>query len=105
MRLFKRFRQIAILEGVSYLLFALTMPLKYGYEIMEPNYYVGMAHGLLFLLYCGFGLATAIKLKWSFGFSFMVFLASLIPLGTFFMEAQHFKKMAEDSDSATASSE
>jgi len=42
-----RLRIIAIAEGISYLLFAITMPLKYVLEITAPNFYVGAAHGLL----------------------------------------------------------
>ena len=91
MKLLKAFRYIAILEGISYLLFGLTMPLKYVYEILTPNYFVGMAHGILFMLYCGVGLSCAIDHKWKFGFSVMVFLASLVPFGTFYLEAKYLK--------------
>lgn len=91
MNLFELFRKIALLEGVSYLLFGFTMPLKYVYGILEPNYYVGMAHGLLFLVYCGLGLSCAIKFRWSFLFSAGVFVASLIPFGTFYLDAKHLK--------------
>ena len=84
------------MEGVSYLLFAVTMPLKYVYGILEPNFYVGMIHGLLFMAYCYLGLYNAIYHKWSFGFSTMVFVASLLPFGTFVMESRYFKKMAAD---------
>ena len=93
MTLFTAFRFIAILEGFSYLLFAVTMPLKYGYDILEPNFYVGMAHGGLFIFYCGLGLASAIQYKWKFGFSVGVFFASLIPFGTFYLDAKYLKKM------------
>ena len=91
MTLIKAFRYIAILEGISYLLFSITMPLKYMYDILEPNKYVGMGHGVLFMLYCFVGLACAIHYKWKFGFSVMVFLASLVPFGTFYLEAKHLK--------------
>ena len=91
MKLLQVFRYIAILEGISYLLFGLTMPLKYVYEILTPNYFVGMAHGMLFMLYCGVGLWCAIHYKWKFGFSVMVFLASLVPFGTFYLEAKYLK--------------
>ncbi|HBH07625.1 MAG TPA: hypothetical protein DDX92_13580 [Flavobacteriales bacterium] len=91
--LFGTFRINALLEGISYLLFAVTMPLKYMYDMPGPNFVIGMAHGLLFMSYCFLGLYLAIDLKWKFGFSAMVFLASLIPFGTFFMEARHFRKM------------
>lgn len=91
MTLLKYFRYVAILEGISYLLFGLTMPLKYGYDIAEPNYYVGMAHGMLFLLYCGMGLVCAIQYKWKLGFSVLVFFASLVPFGTFYLDAKYLK--------------
>lgn len=81
------------MEGVSYLLFGITMPLKYMYNILEPNYFVGMAHGVLFMLYCLLGLSCAIKFKWTFGFSFLVFILSLIPFGTFYLDVKHLKKM------------
>jgi integral membrane protein len=93
MSLLKVFGLIAILEGISYLLFGITMPLKYKYEILEPNKYVGMTHGILFSVYCLVGLACAIHYKWKFGFSVMVFLASLVPFGTFYLEAKYLKKM------------
>jgi len=95
MSLLKTFRFVAILEGISYLLFGITMPLKYVYEISGPNYYVGMAHGVLFLCYCALGLSSAIHYKWKFGFSVMVFLASLIPFGTFYLEAKCLKTKAQ----------
>ena len=93
MLLLKVFGVIAILEGISYLLFGITMPLKYAYGIVEPNMVVGMAHGVLFTVYCLVGLACAIHYKWKFGFSVMVFLASLVPFGTFYLEAKYLKKM------------
>ena len=93
MKLFQFFRKVAILEGISYVLFGITMPLKYVYGILEPNFFVGMAHGLLFLVYCFSGLWCAIKYKWSFLFSTGVFFASLIPFGTFYLEAKYLKHM------------
>lgn len=93
MTLLKAFRIIALIEGVSYLLFGITMPLKYGYDILAPNQYVGMAHGGLFLAYCVLGLSCAIHYKWSFGFSVMAFVASLVPFGTFYLEAKYLKHM------------
>lgn len=94
MKLFSTFRLVAIFEGISYLLFAVTMPLKYGYDILWPNYYVGMAHGVLFMLYCGLGLSCAVHYKWKLGFSVGVFLASLIPFGTFYLDAKYLKKLS-----------
>lgn len=69
------------------------MPLKYGYDILEPNLYVGFAHGFLFMAYCILGLSCAIHYKWKFGFSLLVFLASLFPFATFYLEAKYLKMM------------
>lgn len=93
MQLFPFFRKVAMLEGISYVLFGITMPLKYIYGILEPNFFVGLIHGFLFLVYCFAGLTCAIKHKWSFVFSAGVFFASLIPFGTFYLEAKYLKHM------------
>ena len=45
-------RILAILEGISYLLLGLTMPLKYWYNMGMPNKIVGMIHGVLFIAFC-----------------------------------------------------
>lgn len=44
-------RLSALIEGISYLLFGLTMPLKYMYGINWPNKIIGMIHGGLFIAY------------------------------------------------------
>ena len=84
-------RLVAILEGVSYLLFAITMPLKYGYDITAPNYYVGMAHGVLFLLYLLVVAVAARRFRWSLTDTGLSFLAALIPFGTFYMDYKLFR--------------
>jgi len=89
--LLQTLRVVAILEGISYLLFAVTMPLKYWYEMPEPNYYVGMAHGLLFMVYLGIVGLSALRCKWSFMNTFWSGLASLIPFGTFVMDHRFFR--------------
>ena len=92
MTLLKAFRYIAVLEGISFLLLGITMPLKYFYAMPEPKFYIGMVHGLLFLIYCAVGLSCAIQYQWKIGFSVIVFLASLIPFGTFYLEAKYLKE-------------
>ncbi|MEO5890463.1 MAG: DUF3817 domain-containing protein [Ferruginibacter sp.] len=79
-----RFRLVAFLEGCSYLLFAITMPLKYMLGMPKPNYVVGMIHGVLFLLYLVLLLQVSIQYKWSLKKIFLAFIASLIPFGTFY---------------------
>ena len=88
----KTFRGIAIAEGISYIMFALTMPLKYIFEIPQPNYIVGMLHGILFILYCVLTLVVARQLKWGVATTLIVGFASLIPLATFWVERKYLRE-------------
>lgn len=81
------FKIIAFLEGVSLLvLLFIAMPLKYMYELPEYVRIVGMAHGLLFIVYIL--LATMLKFEtdWSLKKYFYICIASVIPFGTFYVE-------------------
>ena len=89
--LLNQLRILAILEGISYLLFAVTMPIKYIYEIKEPNYYVGMAHGVLFVGYCLWVVLVAMNRKWSFGKTIICLAASLFPFCTFIVDSKILK--------------
>jgi integral membrane protein len=85
------FKIVAFAEGISYLLlFALSMPLKYIFGINEPNLIIGMAHGLLFSLYCLLLLILVFELKWTFAKAALIFLASLVPFGTFIADKRLF---------------
>lgn len=86
-----RLRLAAILEGISYLLFAVTMPLKYMLEIPEPNFVVGLAHGILFIAYNFLVLQNALIYRWGWGKALWSFAASIIPFGTFVADAKWFK--------------
>ncbi len=88
----KRLRFLAIAEGISYLSFFITVPLKRIYGIEEPNYFVGMAHGILFIAYILLCLIVAKEYKWNFKTLFFAGIASLIPFGTFVADAKIFKK-------------
>ncbi|MHC5201574.1 DUF3817 domain-containing protein [Myroides sp. LJL119] len=88
----KLFKLIATLEGISLLLLLFVgMPLKYVLESPLTVKYVGWAHGLLFIAYVV--LATVLKPdeKWSFKTYVLVLIASLLPFGTFVMEAKLLK--------------
>lgn len=83
-----RFRMVALLEGVSFLiLLFIAMPLKYyaGYPLMVK--YTGWAHGVLFVLYIATLLQAALVHKWSFLKMVLAFVASLLPFGTFVLDA------------------
>ena len=85
-------RILAIAEGISYLLFALTMPIKYILNNPMPNKIVGMAHGVLFIAYCIWVVVVAIEKKWKLGITLLAEFASLLPFGTFIADSKIFKK-------------
>ena len=87
-----RLRIIAFMEGCSYLLLGFTMILKYKFSMPQPNYIVGLAHGILFVLYIVLLLQVSFLHRWSLVKMFMAFLASLIPLGTFYADKVLFRK-------------
>ena len=83
----KRFRQIGFIEGLSYLtLFFIAMPLKYGFDMPLAVKYVGMTHGILFIGYVVLLAMAASKYKWNLKYTGLLFLASLIPFGTFYTD-------------------
>lgn len=87
-----RLRIVAFLEGVSFLvLLGIAMPLKYMAGLPEAVRMVGMAHGVLFILYVVLLIQVAIEKGWSFKTSTLAFLASLIPFGTFYADAKLFR--------------
>ena len=83
----RRFRTIALIEGISYLvLLFIAMPLKYWAGMPLAVKYTGWIHGLLFVLYAFLLLQVWIKYKWSFGKATGIFIASLIPFAPFYVE-------------------
>lgn len=82
-----RLRVIAWLEGLSFvILLFVAMPMKYIWGIPSPVRFVGLIHGLLFIIF-GFTLAhVSATQTWPFKFIFRAALASVIPFGTFMFD-------------------
>ena len=77
-------RIIGNIEGVSYLiLLFIAMPLKYAYDMPMAVKITGMAHGVLFVAYCMVLALCMTKFRWKLGFGVYLFIATLIPFGTF----------------------
>lgn len=87
----KSLRITAIAEGISYLAFGLTMPLKYMLDIVWPNKIIGMAHGFLFIAFCLLVVIGAYKFKWDIKKTGILLLSSLIPFGTFWAEKKYLR--------------
>jgi integral membrane protein len=86
-----RLRIVAFLEGCSYLLLGFTMILKYKFGMPQPNYVVGLAHGILFVLYVVLVLQVSFIHRWNLLKMFWAFVASLIPFGTFYADKAIFR--------------
>ena len=83
-------RITALLEGVSFLvLLGIAMPLKYIWGNPEYVRIVGMAHGLLFVAYVLFAIMTKFELNWKPKTLIIVFVASVIPFGTFYVDKKY----------------
>lgn len=92
MTLIRFFRIIAFFEGCSFLALGFTMVLKYQYQMPLPNYFVGMAHGFLFIAYVLILGFVWVKYRWPFWMVFVAFLAAFLPFGTFYADHKWFKK-------------
>ncbi|MCE2824594.1 MAG: DUF3817 domain-containing protein [Sediminibacterium sp.] len=88
-----RLRIVAFIEGCSFLLLGFTMILKYKYAMPQPNYVVGLAHGVLFVFYVVLLIQVSFLNKWSLLKMFWAFLASLVPFGTFFADKVLFREL------------
>lgn len=83
----RRFRWIAIAEGISFLvLLFIAMPMKYMAGMPLPVKYTGWAHGLLFIGYIIAAVPLFTRLKWPSERIYGVALAAFLPFGTFVLE-------------------
>lgn len=88
-----RFRWIALAEGVSFLiLLFIAMPLKYWGGMPLAVKYTGWAHGVLFIAFIVSLIEITIAHRWSLVKSGIAFVASLVPFGTFVLDAKVLKQ-------------
>jgi integral membrane protein len=86
----KSFKIISTLEAISFLvLLGIAMPLKYIWELPQMVSIVGMAHGVLFLLYIAGAVYVSQKLNWSLKKLIVAVACSVIPFGPFYVERNY----------------
>ena len=84
-----RLRLISVLEGLSFLaLLFIAMPFKYLFGEPLLVRYVGMAHGVLFILFVASLFETSLRHAWSVRFSLFCFACSLVPFAPFWLESK-----------------
>ena len=89
------FRKVAFAEGISFLvLLLIAMPLKYFANLPMAVTIVGGLHGILFVGFIILAYMVKEETNKSFGWLLKSFIASIIPFGTFYMDAKEWKKEA-----------
>jgi integral membrane protein len=84
-----RFRMVGLYEGISFLvLLCIAMPLKYYAGFPQAVKVVGMLHGILFVLYILALAHVTLANRWSFVRVIGAIIASLLPFGTFVLDAR-----------------
>jgi integral membrane protein len=84
-----RLRLIGLLEGSSFLaLLLIAMPLKYLAGQPLAVRAVGMAHGVLFLLYLLALVPVALDRRWGWKTCALAMLASVLPAGPFIFDTR-----------------
>ncbi|MFE3867772.1 DUF3817 domain-containing protein [Flavobacterium sp. LS2P90] len=92
----KIFKVIAILEGISYLvLFSNMLFIKPTNLALYKTllYPIGMSHGILFIGYIILAFLLKKSQKWDFKNFIIILIASLIPLGTFYVDKKYLKNV------------
>lgn len=84
-----RLRFVGFWEGISFLvLLGIAMPLKYFAGWPDAVRVVGMAHGVLFMLYVAAALQAAVEHEWTWKRTALVLVASVLPAGPFVVESR-----------------
>ena len=92
----KPLRILGNIEGVSYLLLlGVAMPMKYYFEMPMAVKIVGMAHGVLFVAYCVLLALCLKRFNWTLKFGAYLFIATLIPFGTFITDRKLKDKVTD----------
>jgi integral membrane protein len=91
-----RLRLTGLCEGLSFIiLLAIAMPLKYLAGKPEMVSIVGMAHGILFVLYIFLTVQAKFHYRWPWKKMFLLWIASVLPFGTFYVDYKILRLEAE----------
>jgi integral membrane protein len=84
-----RLRLVGLLEGASYVaLLFIAMPLKYLNDMPLAVRIAGSVHGALFVLFCFALLHVVVDRGWRLPRAAGVFVASLLPFGTWAIDGR-----------------
>ena len=92
-----RLRFVGWWEGASFLLLlGVAMPLKYLAGDAGAVRTVGMAHGILFILYILAALQAAVQYHWTVKRTLTILVASVLPAGPFIADAKVLRQAQTD---------
>lgn len=84
---------LGLIEGGSLLLILFVcMPLKYLFGIPEPTKVVGMAHGILFLMYLASLVAAPNEIFTKKYAKLVGAVCSVVPFGPFWFHARYMRR-------------
>lgn len=93
-------RFVGTLEGISFLLLlSVAMPIKYIWGNPVFVKYIGMGHGVLFVLFLVMLLVVCHRMKWSLSIFNLGLIAAILPFGPFIFDRK-VKQLAEKDHSA-----
>ncbi|MFK4204797.1 DUF3817 domain-containing protein [Acinetobacter junii] len=93
-------RFVGTLEGISFLLLlGVAMPIKYIWGNPVFVKYIGMGHGVLFVLFFVMLLVVCHRMKWSLSIFNLGLIAAILPFGPFIFDRK-VKQLAEKDHSA-----
>ena len=90
------FKNVAILEGISYLvLFSNMIFNKHSNPVLYKTllYPIGMSHGVLFIAYVLLAILIKKSQDWNLKVFLTILIASLLPFATFFVEKKYLKNV------------
>jgi len=89
--MFKYFRVISLLEGLSFLA---ILSVTLGFVSRGFVFQLGMIHGVLFMIYLLLSLIVSNKQQWSLVTWLSLFIASIVPFAFIAVEIFLSKKLA-----------
>ena len=94
----KTLRLVGLIEGISFLLLLfIAMPVKYMMDNPVLVKYIGMGHGVLFIVFLVVLFTVCEKQKWALSMFIMGLIASILPFGPFIFDMK-LKKLEQPAE-------
>lgn len=86
------FRIVAFLEGFSWItLLFFAVPMKYIWNVELYVQKIGMAHGVLFIVYIVLAIFLQLKINWSRNHLLIILIGSIVPFGFLYVDKKCLK--------------